>query len=418
MKRTTILLYVLLILAIVWGFAWVESQRAKKVNWSPSYVSTHRIPYGTKVFHDLLKQRFGDRLRDNYRPPYERLQSEGDMEGTLLIVNESLYLDEVEASTLLDWVAEGNTLFLAGHYFGNNLMDSLGLASFQIFRAPVLPNLLDSIDNSDSNGFFHRLENPYLDTVLVGSSRIYQLPHFERIDTLRTEVLGTAVERNDEGAVQNGPYANFVRTPYGSGTVYLNLFPEAFTNFMLLRPNGTDYALGVLSYLDDGGTLWVDHHHRNGKARYASPLYVLLGEPALKWGYYLILIGALLYVVFDGKRKQRAIRIVAPLRNRTLEFTRTVADMYFDRKDNRAILEHRVAAFMDYLRSRYHISTERLDDAFFHSLALRSAKDEEEVRALFRTVERLLGRSAVTDRELMELNQKFERFNTNDHGKR
>lgn len=146
-------------------------------------------------------------------------------------------------------------------------------------------------------------------------------------------------------------------------------------------------------------------------------MYIFLNTKEFKWAYYLVLFGALLYVVFEGKRKQRAIPVVMPLQNQTLAFTRTIADMYFEKGEQKSIIEHKIAYFLEYIRTHFYLNTLKQDDVFYQHLAMRSNHSKEEIIALFSYIDQLNASTEPTDDALKKLNSLIEKFKAKAHGK-
>jgi len=147
-------------------------------------------------------------------------------------------------------------------------------------------------------------------------------------------------------------------------------------------------------------------------------MYLFLNTEEFKWAYYLILIGAIVYIIFEGKRKQRAIPVVPPVKNQTLAFTRTIADMYFEKRELHLITKHKIDYFLEYLRSKLHITTQDLDDeTFLRNLSMRSNSTLEEVKSLMGTISKLKVKQHITEEELKNLNKKIEAFKANVDGK-
>ena len=147
-------------------------------------------------------------------------------------------------------------------------------------------------------------------------------------------------------------------------------------------------------------------------------MYLFLNTKEFRWAYYLVLIGALVYIIFEGKRKQRAIPVVPPVKNQTLAFTRTIADMYFEKGELHLITKHKIDYFLEYLRSKLHISTQDLkDETFLKNVSMRSNTPLEDVEKLMELMDKLRSKSMVTETELKNLNQKIEAFKANVDGK-
>ena len=103
----------ILILAVTLLIA-AEATKPEPINWFPSYGKIDKIPFGTYIFYDQLSSIVDkDRLEEVNIPPFEFIDS--TKTGTYFFLNSSVYNDEAEAQKLLEWVASGNTLFIAAN---------------------------------------------------------------------------------------------------------------------------------------------------------------------------------------------------------------------------------------------------------------------------------------------------------------
>src|SRR5699024_409230 len=171
--------------------------------------------------------------------------------------------------------------------------------------------------------------------------------YFSRLDTLEQVVLGEAKLEADS-TYQSDKQINFIKAPLGKGKLLLHTSPQVFTNFFMLSGKNYEYTENLLSYLDLARPIYYDAYHDPGKAAYLSPLYIILTNKYLKWGYYMLLIGVVLFVIFEGKRKQKAIKVLPPFRNKTYEYTRTIAGLYLDKKDHTAIAHKKIDQFLGF----------------------------------------------------------------------
>ena len=313
MKRN-VYIYGLLTALLVGGFLFVEDNKPKKINWTESYVSRHKIPYGTRVYKELITEAWGDRLIETYRSPFELLWEE-HMEGTYVFFNDYINLEEKELSALLEWVSDGNRLFLASEVITAELLDTLGIDAKRMYKA----DRFDPVFKYDLH--FKELNN---ETALW--KRAYSKDYFSKIDSNTTKILGTVVLTNDS-TLQNQPRANFIKTQFGQGEILLSTSPEAFTNYFILEGNNLAYTSGISAYFAQDERIYLDAYYKSGKTVAVSPMRIFLDTKEFKWAYYLCLIGILLYIIFQGKRKQRAVPVIPPLTNQSLNFTRTVGDM-------------------------------------------------------------------------------------------
>ncbi len=371
----------------------------KEVNWFPSYVSSHKIPYGTFVLNDIMQNSFGDKVQQINAPPFAFLTENTDELGTYFFVDRHIEFGETELNTMLDWVSDGNTLFIASEGFEQQLLDTLGLDTGNLYT-----------DLDEERSYRHRLVHPKLSS---GDGAIFRkddyATYFKKIDTAKTIVIGSVASLSKDKAGGDNHF-NVVKRKFGDGEIILSTFPKAFTNYFILKDENKDYTAGLLSYLDGSRNIYMDNNYKSGKSVYTSPMHIFLNTKELKWAYYLVLLGALIYIIFEGKRKQRAIPVVLPLKNQTLAFTRTIADMYYEKREAKPIAEHKIANFLEYIRSRFHLGTIQREEEFYMNLASRSGHGAEEIQRLFAFLEKLRNKETVSDYELRELNTSIEKF--------
>ena len=377
----------------------LQYNRPKEVNWYPSYVAEHKIPYGTFVLNDILNEFFGDNLQRVPDPPFVFLNEHSDATGTYVIINDRIEFGDTERDKLLAWTALGNTLFLAGQSFDYRFLDSLGLETSRVYTS------LEEI-----GAYRHNLVNPSLHTKDgYAFKRDDYATYFEHGDSTAIKVIGTVATKNDSTPSKRS-LPDVIERKFGEGNIVLSSFPKAFTNYFILEDTNSGYTTGLLSYIDGSRNIYLDAHHKSGKSAYTSPMYIFLNTLELKWAYYLVLIGALLYVIFEGKRKQRAIPVIVPLKNQTLAFTRTIADMYYEKGEAKPVSEHMISNFLEYIRSRFQLGTVAREADFYRALASRSRHSEEEVQRLFAFIEKIRNQEYVSNPELEQLNGALEKF--------
>ncbi|PIB25294.1 DUF4350 domain-containing protein [Maribacter sp. 4G9] len=399
--------YIVTALILIVGLLILQYSKPRTINWFESYVSTHKIPYGTFVANELLENRlYDEKVRQIYVPPFEFLSGSDSIKGIYAFVNNRVDFEEAELNQLLEWTAEGNTLFIASEGFEETFRDTLGFeirtryAGFEV-----------------SQNQEHQLVNPYLK-----SDRRYTynkeslITVFEELDTINASVLATVKVPNQEGdgSVQD---VTAIKSPFGKGEIILSTFPKAFTNYFVLENDNRDYTAGILSYFGRSENIYMDNYYKSGKSFYTSPMYIFLNTKELKWAYYMVLIGGLIYIVFEGKRKQRPIPVVKPLQNQTLAFTRTISDMYFEKGDGKSIAEHKINYFLNYIKTRYYIGNITNEDYFYSNVSARSGNSLEETKILFKLMDELRSQDQVSEDQLKRLNNLIQKFKSQRNGK-
>ena len=389
-----------LILLFLGLLVYTEATKPESVNWYPSYGNKDKIPYGLNVFYTTLQERLGDNFNEINRPPYEVMLDETEINGTYFFVNGSVYFDEAETYSLLDWVEQGNTLYVASSGVSETLLDTLSLEidyyyDLDNFDRKPLVNLANPAPARDT---------PYGLDIDVSTA------YFTKIDTLNTVVLGVYDLQKDKVNGMEEPKVNFIRQPYGDGFIYVHLLPEVFTNYFILYEDNYAYTNGAQLYLEEEGNVYWDNHYKNSKTFYSSPLYMIFKSKNLKWAWYVLLTGVFLWVFFEGKRKQRAIPIVTPLENQTIAYTHTIAGMYLEKGDNKSIAYHQINHFLEYLRSTYQLDTSVLGLDFITRASAKTANPLDVTKRLMDLIKYIQQKETVTKQDLEKLDKRIQEY--------
>ncbi|WP_281337321.1 DUF4350 domain-containing protein [Flavobacterium eburneipallidum] len=344
-----------------------DYNKPKPIDWSPTYSLKDKIPYGMYVFdneiNSLLKHQKIDKINVtpyeyfDARYDYDTLVNDYKVNGTFLSISKNLITDEESTTEICSFVRYGNSAFISSETIPYALLDSLDL---KIEREYIHS---DSIYNWVANKKLG--DKKYKITEGVNNN------YFSKIDTLNTTVLG----------YQNGDSTkvNFIKIGYGEGTFYLHTQPVAFTNFHLLKSNHHEYAQKVLSYIPKGDVFWYTKD-QDGSIISDSPFRYILSQPALKWAWYIFLMGMLVFILFNAKRKQRIVPIIKPLSNTTVDFTKTIGNLYFQEGDHNTIMDKKIIYFLEKIRNEYLIDTHKLDDDFIKKVQLKSRKDLDDIK--------------------------------------
>ncbi|PVW15699.1 DUF4350 domain-containing protein [Marixanthomonas spongiae] len=392
-------------LLLLAGMVYLEATKPTPVNWFPSYNNEDEIPLGTVVLYDILEQNFRENLTEIDRPPYEVLQ-DSTLKGTYLFINDYITFDEAELDKLYQWTQKGNTVFISANSIGDNLLDTLQLKTQTNY-------LTSNIKSEPLLNLTHKklaARKPY------HIPRNFNVESFSNIDTLNHTVLGFSEVYDGQKAILDS-LPNFIKAPVENGNFYLHLQPEAFSNYFLLTKNHVTYTTNALSYLPKNKQLFWDKEYKSGKHVNISPLHILLGNKYLKWAYYTLLTGVLLFVLFEGKRKQRSIPIVAPPKNRTYQYTRTISGMYLDKKDYHSVTKKQISLFFEYIRIQLQIPTEQQNSRFFSAVAGKTGNTVEDTKKLFTFIEKVNNQYDTSKEELQQLYNDIQAFKTKAHGK-
>jgi len=375
------------------GIVITELVRPKPIDWRASYISTDKIPFGGLVLFEEATSLFkNDEIEKIDKDPYEFLtDSTYAQNSAYIFINDEIFFDERQTDEILKYVESGNTVFIASRSIGYILRDSLGIestANYNILEEEIRPQFFSPSLKQDSLPAFKK-------GVFKAS--------FIEIDTLNTTALG--YYENSESVLGD---LNYVKVNFGKGQFLLHNLPEAFSNYYLLKGN-EQYAANVLSYIDADKIYW-DEYLKSGRKVVTSPMRFVLDQAPLTWAYYVLIGGLLIFVLFKGKREQRIVEVMEPLGNTSVEFTKTIGDLYFQHKDYSNIIAKKITYFMETLRSKYYVNTNEISEDFIKKLALKSGNTLEKTQKLMHLIKHLKEKSVHSEADLLELNKQIEAF--------
>jgi hypothetical protein len=369
-----------------------ELVRPQPVDWRDSYTAFDKIPLGSYIFFEEAPLLFNTYLQMVQKDPYEFL-SEGTYENNsaYIFINNELFFDKRQTEKILNYVENGSTVFISARSIGGDLADSLKTSnktSYNILEEEVRPKFYTSTLLQDSISTFKK--------------GVYK-SSFISIDTLKSKGLGY-YDTSDPN-IQD---LNYISMEYGKGRFLLHSLPEAFSNYYMLKNNG-QYAADVLSYIHAEKIYW-DEYLKSGRKVVSSPMRFILNQAPLTWAYYILMTALLIFVIFKGKREQRIVPVIKPLENTSVEFTKTIGDLYFQHKDYSNIIAKKITYFMENIRSKYFLNTSEISEDFIKKLAVKSGNTEDDTRRLMHFIKNLKEKSVHSESDLLNLNKKIEDF--------
>lgn len=395
----TIKIYIVFLVLIFIAIIFVDANRPRPIDWRPTYSINDKIPFGLYIFDKetptLLKKnslkKVTNTIYEYFEPlyNYDSLVNNYSERGTILSISEYSQIDDQSTQELLYFVSHGNSAYLSSKSFSKILMDSLKFETNNemIFNKEIKFSLANKKLDTKKYNFD------------IGAGSYY----FGKIDTLTTTILGYQESGNNK-------FANFIKVPHGNGFFYLHTQPAAFTNYHILKENHSEYLEKIVSYIPKGKIIWAIDNI-NGESVSSSPMRFILSNPALKWAWYLFLIGMVFFMIFNAKRKQRIVPIVKPLQNTTVDFTKTIGNLYYQEGDHQNIINKKIIYFLERVRNEFLIETNTLDENFIKKLHLKTGKNIEDIENVVRLInyQRRSYHQSIED-DLIEINNAIEKI--------
>ena len=364
----------------------IQYNKPAPVNWQPSLAAADKIPFGTFVLRERLTDIFpGAKVTNTNQSVYNFFRRQ-IKPGNYIIIAKSVTITKADFEQMVKYIRAGNNVFISTFTwdgaFANKLRLETGVEDDN--KAASIKFNSKSLKNSSSYKFDKDISTQY----------------FSSIDTARATIISS----NKNGR------ANYVRYRFGKGSLLLCANPGLFTNYSLLKPQGADYAAKALSFLPAHSNIYWDQYQNKDIAIDRSPLRVFFTSPRLQWAFYISLLGLALFVLFEVKRRQRVIPIIAPLKNSTVDFVEVVGKVYYERRDNANIAHKKILYLLSFLREQYQLKTTQLDKEFAESLVWKTGADTAFVQDLVDYINYIGQQNTVNDKELIELNRLIEKF--------
>ncbi|MCT4581839.1 MAG: hypothetical protein N4A35_10510 [Flavobacteriales bacterium] len=408
-----------------------DKQKAKKTNDSTiveepfEKIPQKKInPNGTHFIYKLLERYHRTKTIQRIQTSYytnlsEQLPLRNDNKNPniYISVGESFNLESEDNDYLFDFVYEGNHAVIAFESLHNEFIE-------YILPNSTTPFYVEA-DTVVMLNFFHPSFKQQNDLELKNPTLNYhQLPKYKNWLVLNEEALN---HESIEIAHIKNLSTICTKINYGKGSFIFHSIPDAFSNAFVATKDGKKHAEIIFSHLPEGNYYWHENYGKYSTYRgesnpeklqkpkefsRASPLQYILKVPALTIALVLSIIGLLLYMLIKSKRKQRIIPAVENNNNTSLEFIEVIAKLYQQQNRHDKIIKHIRQNFITFIKQRYYIQFNELDENTLQKIHLKSGIDSQLINDIFTDLSANKGQN-ISDQQLIELYQNIEYFYKN-----
>ncbi|ANF50180.1 hypothetical protein A0O34_06490 [Chryseobacterium glaciei] len=346
----TFKIYAVIFIVVMVILALLEVNKKEVTDWRKNFDTNEKSPFGLFIFDHEAKDLFKNKLKKIDQTPYNYYNTHKKESHNILVVETEV--DTESWNKILDQVSNGSDAMLIVSQIPKEVSDSIGYYDSEISFADE--NVLKLTDKKYKNDFIK------LDKFPSGRGFSYIKP--------QVEILGKTVEKN------NSDQANFIKIKFGKGNIYVHCEPLFMTNYYLLKSGNIKYAQDVFSYLDDKETIWFVESNAKVSRFF---MRFILSNPALKYAWWVLLGGLVLFVFFNAKRKQRIVPVIEPLKNTSVDFVKSIGNLYLQEGDFHDMMAKKAQYFLNKVRLDFLIDTQNLDDEFAKKLQLKTGKTIE-----------------------------------------
>ncbi|MFK8046237.1 MAG: DUF4350 domain-containing protein [Crocinitomicaceae bacterium] len=383
-------------------------------SWEESYSPKDKGPYGTYVFKELLDTNgiFETFIHIDGQIENQLIDNE-DENDIYFFIGDVNYMSENSFDKLLDFVSKGNTAFISARQMPDYLLDYFFL------------DLNDVYDyERDSVQKYALLSDPFYSkeysfTFIKNNKATYRdWAYFSDDNIIHQNTAPITIGTNADGQI------NFVEIAYGGGTFFFHTNPYQFTNISFFRFDGFNYAEDLIHHLPYGKIQWdiynLGYHYVSGDSdsgdsnqstgNERSIFQFIFQHPPLIWAFAILCIAALLFAIFQGKRRQNIVSAIELKENSSLSYIETVSSLYLQERKHNKLVRLQKRCFIDFIGNHYYIRSQIIDDKYINSVSVKSGIESEKITAIFSELETLANQTEVTDMELIGIQQKIEHF--------
>lgn len=387
-------------------------------NWNESYRYDKKQPYDLFALYELMEARPEGLVF--VEDSLTILKETEAPSANYVFIGSHAYYNERSVTQLLNFVERGNTAFIAAddlpedlahHLFGDdcyyNFYDDSERIGILSIDTVVMQFKDEDRDYTLFNVYGHEPRNRptrYLNGGML-------------CDTLLdNEVLGTLDYHN----------INFTRLGWGDGNFYFHNNPIFFTNYYVVDSLQHEYAETALATLNEGPVFWDEAsrvppsvarqtNNKQGQG-YSGGRNLLTGNEALSYiqeqpplalAWYTLLLATLLYVIFQGKRRQRIIPIVNQRENSSKRFIDTISRLVYKKGHHIALARQELASLRFFLQNRFNIRWKEGEPPPGNLAGLIGGDKEVAYRALVE-IRFVQSKKHLTDGELLRFYRAIE----------
>lgn len=378
-----------------------EKPLKKKTNWKDDFAELSKNPYSLYLAYKSLPLLFPGATVEK-QSASARIKTLGyrlrNRPGTSLImlVGNSITFNDDEIDSLLSYAEAGHQVMVAVSRIDAELLTRLNVRKSY-----------NSLKGDDTVQQFYLSEPGGASKVFSCKYRPGHALHgaFDprQAGGYRFHTLGT----NGDGK------PDCIVFSVGKGKLFLHATPVVFSNYFLLQQHNRRYLELLFGNIAEP----VNHIYFwsfNARTKSFSDWGVIWNNKATRLALLLALFALGVYIIFEMKRRQRIIPIIAPLENTSVAFVETIGRLYYNKKDHGNLAAKIVQHFLDFVRSNYYLNTNILDEEFTRNLAAKSGRSLAESDTLVRQIKEIQEGHKVDEAYLYALHTQIQDFY---HGK-
>lgn len=384
----------------------LEMQLPKNFSWTPTFRHTDKQPFGSCLFDSLLSSTMpkGYTVTDSslYQLAKDSLQPRG-----ILVVADEMNLIPAEVNAIFSMANNGSHVMLVAHGVGDFMCNRLGIRMWGYGNSFDLQNFVKYNKERESFEWVSE-ENGYKPRRFM----VFK-PLITRKFNFETDSLDNVIRPclDQQATLRHDAVSATFRQ--GKGYITFCSLPLLFTNYGIVDQDNATFSLRLLTLMKDLPVVRTEAYcPQTSDEVQQSPLRYAISQPPLRWALYTLMVGALLFLIFEGRRRQRVIPIEKAPENHSLEFIHLVGSLYYHSRERRSLVVRKWTYFAEELRRNIHLDVTDAseDDVTLPTLARLTTIDEQEIRTLVLQLRQLVA-AEETEISKKQMKQYIDQMN-------
>ena len=368
----------------------VELQLPKNFTWNPTFRHTDKQPFGCYLFDSLMVTTMPQGYTVTDSSLFQLAKDSMKRRG-ILVVADQMDLIPAEVKAIFSMANNGSHVMLVAHDLGMFAKYTLGL---RIWGSGTSFNLQDFVKYKKE-----REKLRWVSKALGYKPCSYAVYHplvTCRFGFETDPKHGVIRKPLDKQALNKEGYCVSATIRQGKGYITYICVPLMFTNYAVVDEDqgvrNIGFALRCLSQMKDLPVVRTQTFcPESGEDAEQTPLRYFISQPPLRWALYTLIVGALLFLIFGGRRRQRIIPIEKAPENHSMEFIHLVGSLYYHSRERRSLVVRKFIYFAEDMRRNLHVDVTDAaeDDVVLPTLARQTGLEEKEVRTLILSLRQL-----------------------------
>lgn len=424
-KGNAIVGIVIALMVVLLGYLYFN----RGYSWWFSLDHHSKQPYGLKYFVELLENSKAEKFVEIKDPLQEFLTAE--RKGNYVAIGYDFYYTNKDFEALLAFIKNGNTAWVSA------------MAVPYQFDSILNPKWYQSVHYDDTSGYDEADDDSlyYSDTTQYLSDSLRYVYSdsvtltYDDASTLLKFVVKDTTYSNwwrrfhpafiEDSVLRQISFIGYIEDSYnlleyefGEGKLYLFSTPEVYSNYYLQDYQTLNYINQTMK-LWQGDTVYFDEISQYPQVQYddfrtaefsEGPLGFIRSQPPLLLAWYIMVFVSIVFFTLGLKRTQPVMKTLPELKNASLEYIKTIGQLYYNSRQHQFIAEREKELLLHYIRTRYQIPTKEIDEKFMRKLSRLSGVPFEAIKKMFEKLQSVAILNEVSDRYFVDFQERVSQF--------